>query len=134
MNQKVLAFKLMPLPAVIGCISFVVLSLSIVGFAIESSEFVLMLLFLPGALFFGLPFYIRVDPKSVAEQKANESKRITVNRESVTSTISDMFVLATFAVIGLIAIVAIWWLLGLVASLPVGVLLTIIILLLILKR
>lgn len=134
-KRKVLALKLMPAGGVIGCALFVVLSLSLVVLGITSSEYLLVALFIPGVIFFGLPFYMLVDPERVARQRQEQAIEVAENQQAAIATNdNDIVAIVTLIIAGMIALVLLWWFIGSVASLPVGVLLTIIILLLLFRR
>lgn len=132
---KILVARQMPLGAVIGCAFFVVLGIFLIALGIASSEYLVAAIFLPGVVFFGMPFYLSIDPKKAEIQRREQAVRAQEARSAAMNTSSnDTVILATFIITGLIAVVALWLIIGLIASLPVGILLTIIILLLLFKR
>lgn len=134
-KKKTLVINLMPLGAGIGCAIFVVLSISLIVLAIASSDYLVAAVFLPALIFFGIPFYKTVDPEYVMRQRAAERKRLP---EAMHTSLNEDFkataIIITMIVAGVIAIAILVWLIGFIASLPVGVLLTIIILVLISRR
>lgn len=133
-SKKALAVKLMPVGAAVGCALFVVLSLALVVFAFASKEYLLAIMFLPGVILFGLPFCILSDPEKVAQQRAEQTDVATEDqREPNSYRSNNSVVLFTLIVGGIIALAVLWGLIGIIASLPVGVLLTIIILLLVFR-